>query len=228
MKERRRVSYSLSGRLAPAFTRQIPLREAHRFHPIANLGYQEVFDAFGGERNLGVAVNLFYSETALGWFTSTRDFQNTTSQPAYLWDYRTADAYIPRHQQSINVKVDYRLSPATKLTFLALAVDHRELSKRTFLTRAFTTQAVGTTGTAGILPAYTDRITQVRAAAGSTIDVTATGPNIFTNRMRRIDLGAEHDFGRLQLDTNARHTQTHIHLGQSGEAGVLINRITLR
>ena len=226
MKERRRVSFSLSGRLAPAFTPQIPLREAHRFHPIANLGYQEVFDAFGGERNLGVAVNLFYSETALGWFTSTRDFQNTTSQPAYLWDYRTADAYIPRHQQSINVKVDYRLSPATKLTFLALAVDHRELSKRTFLTRAFTTQAVGTTGTAGILPGYTDRITQVRAAAGSTIDVTETGPNIFTNRMRRIDLGAEHDFGRLQLDTNARHTQTHIHVGQSGEAGVLINRIT--
>ncbi|MEN9636643.1 MAG: hypothetical protein RL077_5047 [Verrucomicrobiota bacterium] len=226
MKEKRRVSYSLSGRLAPAFTLQIPLREAHRFHPIANLGYQEVFDAFGGERNLGVAVNLFYSETALGWFTSTRDFQNTTSQPAYLWDYRTADAYIPRHQQSINVKVDYRLSPATKLTFLALAVDHRELSKRTFLTRAYTTQTVGTTGTAGILPGYTDRVTQVRAAAGSTIDVTETGPNIFTNRMRRIDLGAEHDFGRLQLDTNARHTQTHIHLGQSGEAGVLINRIT--
>ena len=226
MKEKRRINYSLSGRLAPAFTQQIPLREAHRFHPIANLGYQEVFDAFGGERNLGVAVNLFYSETALGWFTATRDFQNTTAQPAYLWDYRTADAYIPRHQQSVNVKFDYRLSPATKLTFLAMAVDHRELSKRTFLTRAFTTQTVGTTGTAGILPGYTNRITQVRQVAGSTIDVTETGPNIFTNRMRRVDLGAEHDFGHIQIDYNARHTQTHIKLGQSGEAGVLINRIS--
>jgi iron complex outermembrane recepter protein len=226
MKEKRRVNYSFSGRLAPNFTQQIPLREAHRFHPIANLGYQEVFDAFGSQRNLGIAVNLFYSETALGWFTSTRDFQNTTTQPAYLWDYRTADAYIPRHQDSINVKADYRLSATTKLTFVGLLANHRELSKRTYTTRAFTTQTVGTTGTAGILSGYTDRITQVRQVAGSTIDVTETGPNIFTNRMRRADVGAEHEFGRLLLDYNARHTQTHIHLGQHGEGGVLINRIT--
>jgi iron complex outermembrane recepter protein len=226
MKERRRVNYSLSGRLAPSFTQQIPLREQHRFHPIANLTYQEVFDAFGGQRNLGVALNLFYSETILGWFTSTRDFQNTTAQPAYLWDYRTADAFDPRRQESANIKVDYRLSPNTKLTFLALGADHRETAKRTYLTRAYTTQSVGTTGTAGVLTGFTDRITQVRQVAASTIDVTETGPNIFTNRTRRVDVGAEHDFGAVQIDYNARHTQTHIHLGQSGEGGVLINRIS--
>src|SRR6185503_15177903 len=63
MKEKRRLNYSATGRLAPSFTQQIPLREAHRFHPIFNLGYQEVFSVLGGERNLGLAVNLFYSET---------------------------------------------------------------------------------------------------------------------------------------------------------------------
>src|SRR5690606_14294696 len=59
MKEKRRITYDLSGRLAPSFTRQIPLREAHRFHPLFNVGYQEVFSVFGGERNLGVAANVF-------------------------------------------------------------------------------------------------------------------------------------------------------------------------
>ena len=223
MKEKRRINYSFSGRLAPSFTQQIPLREQHRFHQIINVGYQEVFDAFRGERNLGVAINLFSSETVLGWFTTTRDFENTTNQPAYLWDYRTADAYDPRHQDSINVKLDYRLSTATKLTFLAMASNHRETAKRTYLTRAFTTQSVGTSGTAGILPGYTSRITQVRPVAGSTIDVTETGPNIFANRTRRVDVNGEHTFVRFQLDWNARHTQTHI-VGNNG--GTLINRIT--
>ncbi len=226
MKEKRRVNYSFSGRLAPSFTQQIPLREQHRFNPIMNVGYQEVFDIFGGDRNLGVAVNVFSSETMLGWFTTTRDFENTTNQPAFVWDYRTADAFDPRFQNSINVKMDYRLSPATKLMFLVLAADHHETAKRTYLTRAYTNQVVGTTGTAGILPGYTNRITQVRAVPASTIDVTETGPNIFANRTRRVDFGAVHDFHRLQLDYNARHTQTHIHLGNHPEGGVLINRIT--
>lgn len=226
MREKRRITYSLSGRLAPSFTQQIPLREDHRFHQIINVGYQEVFGVFGGDRNLGVAVNLFGSETVLGWFNTTRDFQNTTSQPAYVWDYRTADNFIPRHQNSINVKTDFRVAPGTKLTLLAMAVDHQEKAKRTYTTRAYTTQAVGTTGTAGILPGYTDRITQVRAAPGSTIDVTIVGPNPFFNRLRRVDFGVEHESGRWQLDANARHTQTHIHLGNSNEGGSLINRIT--
>ncbi|MDO8539995.1 MAG: TonB-dependent receptor [Opitutaceae bacterium] len=226
MKEKRRINYSFSGRLAPSFTQQIPLREQHRFHPISNVNYQEVFNAFGGERNLGVAINLFSSETILGWFTTTRDFENTLNQPAFLWDYRTADAFDPRHQNSVNVKVDYRLSPATKLTFLGMAADHKETAKRTYLTRAFTNQVVGTSGTAGILPGYTNRITEIRAVPASTIDVTETGPNIFINRTRRVDVGAEHEFDRLNLDYNARHTQTHIHLGNSNEGGVLINRIT--
>jgi len=226
MKEKRRVTYSLSGRLAPSFTQQIPLREQHRFHQIANLGYQEVFGVLGGERNLGVAVNLFHSETVLGWYNTTRDFENTTSQPAYLWDYRTADVFIQRHQNSINLKADYRLSPTTKLTFLGMAADHRERAKRTYATRAFTNQTVGTTGTAGIMPGYTSRITEVRAMASSIIDVTETGPNRFSNLTRRVDLGAEHQFSRIQIDYNARHTQTHTNNGSGDGGGVLINRLS--
>ena len=84
MREKRRVSYTLSGRIAPSFTQQIPLREQRRLHGLASLGYQEVFDAFGGHRNLGVSVDLFNSETAIGSFFYTRDYQNTTSQPAFL------------------------------------------------------------------------------------------------------------------------------------------------
>ncbi|MBI4623077.1 MAG: TonB-dependent receptor [Verrucomicrobia bacterium] len=225
MKEKRRVTYNFSGRWAPPFTQQIPLREAHRFHPLFNLGYQEVFSVFGGERNLGVAVNGFYSEHATGWFLTTRDFQNTTSTPAYVWDYRTTETYNPHYQQSLNIKLDYRYSPTTKFRLNTVAVDNNEKFRRRYETRAFTTQTVGTTGTAGILPGYTDRITQVRAAPGSTIDLTMTGPNNVFVRMRGVDVGAEHEFDRLQLDYKAAYNRSNVNRG-NGKGGVLINRIT--
>lgn len=224
LKEKRRITYSASVRMAPGFTEQIPLREAHRSHPFFDVVYQEVFDAFGGERNLGVTVSAFYSENVQGFFRSTRDFQNTVASPAYVWDYRTADNYNNRMHVSTNTKVDFRYSPATKFTLTTMVNDTRENRRRNYEARAFTSQSVGTTGTAGILPGYTDRITQVRASTASTIDISAPGQG-FTNRLRGVDFGAEHDFGRLRLDYNARYNYTNINQN-TGNTGSLTMRIT--
>ena len=225
MREKRRVTYNLSTRMQPTFTQQVPLINGHRAHPLLNVGYQEVFGVFGGERNLGVAVNLFYSEHATAWFLTTRDFQNTTTTPAYVWDYRTTETYNPFLQLSANVKIDYRLSPNTKITLNTVAVDNNEKFRRRYETRAYTTQTVGTTGTAGILPGYTDRITQVRATPGSTIDLTMTGPNNVFVRMRGADVGVEQEFGPLKLDYKAAANRSNVNRG-NGKGAVLINRIS--
>ncbi len=232
MREKRRLSYSAGMRVAPSFTEQTPTREKHRAHPLFNVQWQELFDMLGGERNLGVAVNVFYSENAVGGFRTVRDFQNTTAQPAYLWDYRTWDNYNNRKQASINFKADYRLSPSTKLSLNTIVNDAVESFRRQYEMRAFTNQAIfnpaNATGTAanGIAPDFTDRVTQVRPVAASTLEQTTTGPGNFFNRMRRVDLGAEHTFGPLQLDYNARYTQTNINGGGGGRGGILVNRIT--
>ncbi len=234
MRERRRITYSAGVRYAPSFTEQTPTREKHRAHPLFNVGWQQLFDVFGGERNLGVSLNVFYSENAVGGFRTTRDFENTTAQPAYLWDYRTWDNYNNRKQASVSLKTDYRLSPSTKLSINTVASNAVETFRRQYETRAFTSQAVfnpalpvtGTNATAGILPGYTERVTQVRAAPGSTIEQTTTGPGNFVNRMRRLDLGAEHVFGPLSFDYNAIYTQTNINGGGGGRGGILVNRLT--
>ncbi|MSU50471.1 MAG: TonB-dependent receptor [Opitutus sp.] len=225
LKEKRRTTYSLGARMAPSFTQQVPMREAHRLHPVLNVAHQEVFDVFGGGRNLGISLNLFYSENVVSYFNTTRDFENTTRTPAYLWDYRTTDFYANRKQGSINLKIDYRLSAATKLKFNSIYNDTNVTDRRTLELRAFTAQTVGTTGTAGILPGYTDRITQVRQTAGSTIEITA-GMVTTWNRLRHVDVGAEHVFGPLQLEYSARYSQTHINSGNGGESGTLVHRIT--
>jgi iron complex outermembrane receptor protein len=229
MREKRRITYTVSGRLAPSFTQQIPAREERRLHGLANLGYQEVFDAFGGSRNLGVSVTIFNSETAIGSFFTTRDFQDTLTSPAFVWDYRWDDLYNHRRQKNITAKADYRLSPATKLSFLGTYIDHSEVYRRQYNVRAFTNgqnqATVPNATTTSIVPGYSSRITTVRPVASSVIDVVMTGPNNFFNRLRRVDAGFEHQQGALLLEGNARYTQTHINIG-NGEGAVLTNRIT--
>jgi iron complex outermembrane recepter protein len=224
MKEKRRVTYSLAARIAPSFTEQIPLRRDHPAHPLFNLAYQEVFDVGGATHNLGVAVNVFYSENVSGYFRTIRDYENTSNQPAYLWDYRTQDAYNNRKQSSVNVKFDYRLSPATKFTLNTIYNDAFEPFNRLYETRAFTNQTAPNATTSGVVPGYTNRVTTVRPVAASVIDVTETMFS-FMNRTRQIDFGAEHKYDRLSLDYNAAYSQTHNNLGVGG-GGTLTNRIS--
>ncbi|MBI5766500.1 MAG: TonB-dependent receptor [Verrucomicrobia bacterium] len=234
MKEKRRLTYNFALRWAPPFTEQIPLREPHRTHPLLNVGWWEVFDVAGGQRNLGVTVNTFYSENVGAAHSTTRDFQNTTTQPAFLWDYNTFDQYNNRKQASVNLKAEYRLSPATKLTFNSIYNDANEMGKLRFTTRAFTNQVVfnpaapvtGTNATAGIMPGWTDRITTVRQSTASNFDVLTQGPNNFFLRTRNFDLGAEHTLGRWSLDYGGMFSATHINNGFGNDGGQFTMRVT--
>ena len=227
MREKRRVTYNLSSRFVHPSTKQIPMRHAHRAHQLVNLGYQEVFDVGGGNRNLGVTLSLSQSEQARGWFNTVRDHQNTAASPAYLWDYRTQDTFNHRRQWNGLLKFDYRWSPATKLSFSVTAVDHSEVYRRQFDTRAFTTQAVVTApNAAGIRPGFTDLVTEVSPGAASIIDITTTGANFFFNRQRRASLGGEHEWDRWSVDWSGVYSQTHINIGQGENGATLTNRIT--
>ncbi len=223
--EKRRITYNFGARLAPSFTEQIPLREQHRLHPLLNLSYQEVFGLFGEPRNLGVALNFYYSENIVNRFSTNREFQNTTASPAYLWDFGNVDQFANRKLSSVNLKVDYQLSPATRLTFNGIYNDNNGSDRISHQMRAFTAQTVGTTGTAGILSGYTDLVTEVRAVAGSTIDVTASQLNTW-DRMRHFTVGLEHKCRPFELDLAAQFSRDHINSANDGESGTLVQRIS--
>ncbi|MBL9209659.1 MAG: TonB-dependent receptor [Opitutaceae bacterium] len=225
MKERRRTTFNFTTRWAPPGTQQIPMRAEHRAHPTLNVAHQQLFDVLGGERNLGVAVNLFYSEQAVGYFATTRNFQNTTNQPAYLWDYGTEDNYNNRKQSSVNAKFDYRLSPHTKISLNTIYNDAMERFRLRYNFRAFTGNAnTVPSATSGVIPGFTARITEVRPIAASTIDITSQMSQ-FYHRQRHVDLGAEHSYDRLLIDYNAVRSIDRIYSG-GGDGGVLVNRVT--
>ena len=236
MKEKRRVSYSLTGRMAPWFTEQVPLREAHRSHMLFNGSYMEKFSLFGSSaENLAVSVNAFYSENAFGFYRTQRDYQQTNAAPAYLWDYRTTDNYNNRTQRSLNTKWDYRLSQNSLIKLNLVYNDAPEPMRRQYQTRAFagSQTTVPNATTTGVVPGWTDRITTVRAvptAANATsgttapalIDVTSTLINR-DQRLRHMDLAGEHTLGRFEIDWAALWSRTRYRT--LGAEGALTNRI---
>jgi TonB-dependent receptor len=240
MREKRRVTYSLTGRIAPWFTEQVPFREARRGHELMNVFYQEKFAVLGaepGNENLAVSVNAFKSENAFGFFNSTRDFQQTNNQPAYLWDYRTQDDYNNRKQQSVSTKWDYRLGRNNLLKLNLVYNDQAEPMRKRPVMRAFAgSQTTVPSATTGVVPGFDSRVTTVRAiptAANATsattapalIDETIDAVNR-EQRLRHMDLAGEHTWGRLEADWAVLWSRTHYrYLGSEGQLNMRLGNV---
>ena len=227
MRENHRTTYNFSTRWAPPFFEQTPIRSQHRAHPILNLTHQQVFSVFGGARNLGVSLNLFYSENAVGGFYTLYDYVNVPSGPAPMRQFETYDNTNNRKQMSVNFKADYRWSATTKFSLGLLENDNFERHRRRPIIRAFTGSQTTQPGAAtGYLPGtFTDKVTVIRPVSGvgtngTVIDSISDGPLNYNVRMRRVDFNGEHNYPNWQIEYGASAGETHLNNGQ-GRGGVL-------
>ena len=226
MREKRRTTYSVTGRWAPPFFEQIPIREQHRSHPLANIAHQELFDVFGGTRNLAVAVNAFYSENAVGGTSIQFDYQAVPEPTAYIWDYRVWDNYNNRKQASLNLRTDYRWSPTSRFSVTLLGNNNTERFRRRMEARAFTGSATTVpSATTGVVPgSYTDKVTVIRPVAANNIDILIDGPRNYVVRTRRVDFTGDHEYRNWQIDYTAGIGYTHLNNGD-GTSGSLTMRL---
>ncbi len=238
MRENHRTSYNFSTRWAPPFFEQTPLRREHRAHPILNLTHQQVFSVFGEQRNLGMSLNAFYSENAVGGFYTLYDYVNVASGPSPMRQYEVYDNTNNRKQMSVNFKADYKWSNATKFSLGLLENDNYERHRRRPIIRAFTSaQGTAPGGAGSILPGnFADDITVVRAtperiapattgsnAQATHIEVLSDGPLNYNLRMRRIDFSGEHNYSNLNIEYGASAGESHLNNGQ-GRGGVMALR----
>ncbi|MSU49683.1 MAG: TonB-dependent receptor [Opitutus sp.] len=227
LREKRRTTYSFTTRaVAPGFD-ETPLRKDHPAHPVVTLAHQEVFDIFGGSKNLGVALNVFYSENAVGGVGLLFDYQSTPNPNAYIWDYRTWENINNRKQMSLNLRADYRWSPTTRFSVTLTGNDNFERMRRRMEVRAFTGSAttVPNATTTGVVPGeFTSMVTTIRPVVANNIDILMDGPLNYYVRMRRIDVGGEHEYNHWQIDYTAGIAQTNLNNGQ-GRGGQLTMRL---
>jgi TonB-dependent receptor len=229
LKEKQVMNFSANVRAAPPGTTQIPLREAHRYHPLFTLAYQEVFGVLGGERNLGVQVNVFYSENAIGGVIVNRNFQNTTDSPAYVWDYSVRNNFNNRKQQSANVKTEYRFSENSKFTVNTLINQNIERMQRSYTRRAYTGSATSvpsaTSVVTGVNPGWTDTVTEVRplttanylssTSNTSLVEISTTGPNSYIVRQWLASFAGDHNWGPIKLDYNTGYSRNNLKIGMT-------------
>lgn len=232
MRENTRTTYNFSMRWAPPFFEQTPLREQHRAHPVLNLTHQQVFSVFGGERNLGASLNVFYSENAVGGFEAIFDRTNLLNGPAPIWNYQTWDNTNNRKQQSIALKTDYKWSPTTKFSLSVTENDNFERHRRRVRVTAQTggnTTVPNATTTGVVAGAFDEKITVVRAntvaavpvpITANLIDVQMDGPLNYYVRMGRADFTGEHNYSRLNIEYTAGIARTTLNNGQ-GRGGQL-------
>ncbi len=218
MKEKRRVSYRTAARWAPPFFEHIPMRRDHPIHPLTSLGYQEIFDIRGGQRNLGVTFNAFYSENVSGGTSPPRDYEFTTNSPAYTYLYGTRDTFNNRKQKSGQLRLDHRLSASTVVFFGAILNEDNQPFNRQISSQASTGRTLATigadgrpTGNGAILPGYTDDVTQVRGVTASVFQLNST-LLAFVDRQVQMNVGAKHNFGRWRLDYDGSFSSSHARL----------------
>ena len=168
----------------------------------------------------------FYSENVAGCFRTTRDFQNTTNQPAYLLG-------LP-HAGCLQQPEAGQREPQGRLPAFA---EHKALASTPSTTTPSSRFAAGTRRARS--PHQTvgptrprrhccraSRIASRRCAPSPrSIDRRDRTTFNFFNRLRRSISAPNTIWAGSQLDYNAAYSQTHINLG-SGKGGVLINRIT--
>lgn len=233
LKGRRQFTYNIGARWAPPFFDHISVRREHPIHPLLNFTYQEVFDAFGGKRNLGISASAFYSQNMVVYDSTQMSYQNTTDSTAYLYSFTSRQALTNRIQTAGNVRMDYRWSPKTKFSFNFVTNDAANPSNKHFVVTATAPQTVATigsngqpTGNGAILPGYTELVTQVRNVSGANVVLTSTKQR-WTDYRRGYDIGGESDFGALKLDYKAAYTRTRTVRGAHNASTLAITAPTV-
>lgn len=219
MSEKRRFNYNVSARWSPPFAERTSQRGDHPIHPVFSLNYQEVFNVFGGNRNLGIALNTSYTEGVNMIATDILLYQSTVDPVAFFNDYQSITGLNHRFIKGISLRADYRLSPRTKFAFSVLYnggsepyYDRTRVNPWSAATVATVTPTGQLSATGAVVPDFTADRTEIRPIAASRMDLEMWQFS-FVSKNPTGTLAGEHNFGRLKLDYAARWSNTHWHSG---------------
>jgi len=143
--------------------------------PVGTLYYSNVFDAFGGKRNLGISITGAFRQHIAAMDFATQNRQNTTATPAYTYNFSYDGRINLRSRWGGGVKFDYKLSDQSTVFANFTLSPHSERAHVPVYTVS-TAQTVAAlnaqgqpTGTGAILPDYTDDRTEARAVTNSQV-----------------------------------------------------------
>lgn len=178
-----------------------------------SLAYSEVF---GGR--FGVSVNAGYRQHISAIDLTALNYEQLASGvtgPAYIYNFGITDFRSERTRAGVGVKLDYKYSDSTRFYVnwqFSKYYEHCDHSYGTWSTG----QAVATrdangnfTGTGGIIPGYTDNVTEVLPVASSIFTISSN--NLYQDgRLHTAQAGAVHRYKNLSIDYSAYQSHSKI------------------
>jgi TonB-dependent receptor len=233
MAERRRISYSASGRYFPSWSKRNFEVSQRPWRPDFNGSYTEVFDVAGGSRNLGVAVTASYQEVLNPHDWDINLYEATTAPVAQFRDYTRMSGLNDRFLSAISARADYRWSQSTRvsLRFIYNAGSEPFFSYtgvNPWLISNFTVNDPVTNPGGAIRAGYTNQRIEVLPVVSTIVRPGAVNVGAgqmrlnpqrysFTSKNPTGTLVFEHDWGRLKVDHAYRWSNTHWDSGAGRE-----------
>ncbi len=228
MKERRRFTYNLSGSLTPPATERLDALKDHPHSYSASFGYTEVFDIFGGKRNLGVALNLAHQMVVRQFHFDFNQYTNTFDPNlVFFRDHDKASGINHRFLDAVNLRVDYRFNENTTVSYRLVYNEGDEpFFHYTHINPFFNTNGTVfdpvTAPTGGIIAGSNQTRTEIRPTGNAQMLLSMRRFSFVSNNPTNT-LQFEHKFGKLKLDYALRDSKTHAdsNAGRNQETGQL-------
>lgn len=228
MKEKRRISYNFSGRWTPPTDARAEVLKEHPFGYVFNLGYSEVFDVFGGTRNLGIMANVVKQLVVNQFDWDVRQYTNVLDpNQVYFRDYDKRSGVNHRFIDGVNIRADYRLADHTTVSasFIFNAGDE-PFFHYTFVNPFFNTNGTVfdpvTNPAGGIVAGSNQTRTEIRPTGNSQMLLTPRRWS-FTSTNPTGTVSFQHDFGQLKVEHawRASRTRWDSNAGRDREGGQL-------
>jgi iron complex outermembrane receptor protein len=231
MQGRRRIDYDLSGTLTPPAKERIDALKDHPHSYAASLGYTEVFDVFGGRRNLGVQLNLAHQMVVKQFDFDFDQYPLVTDvTQSYFRDYDKASGINHRFLDAVNLRLDYRFDEHTTVSYRLIYNEGDEpFFHYTHINPFFSTNGTifdaVTNPSGGIMPGSNTTRTEIRATGNAQMLLTPRRFSFVSNNATN-SLFFTHQFGRLKIDHAWRYSKVHAdsNAGVNQEGGQLTLR----
>ncbi|MEY4940726.1 MAG: hypothetical protein RIQ93_2461 [Verrucomicrobiota bacterium] len=175
--------------------------------PSYSFSYSEVF-----AKKIAVSVNLgyrihevLYSANGFG----REQLASGLTGPAYTYSVGPSDQTFSRTREGGGIKLDYKLNDNIRFYVNGTFNKHLEhglFDGNTYAATWQTNQVVATrdatgalTGTGGIVPGYTDQVTDVRPVAASSLTLASTEA-YKEGQTQTVSFGGKHRYSSLEID----------------------------
>jgi TonB-dependent receptor len=202
-----------------------------RIRPNYALSYSEVF---GGR--LGISLNAAYRPHYSLSEQTTQTHQSLpagVTGPAYTHTFTVTDFRNLRKRSGVGLRLDYKWSESTRFYFNSSYNKHVEHESDTEVNFA-TNQGIATrdaagnlTGNNGIVPGFTETMTEVRAVPNSMVTLTST--NLYKDgRTQHLQIGGVHRYSDLNITYDAFQSNSKANYAGTSEPSFIARNIGWR